>query len=122
MVVSKKLRTFAPAFGDNGRLLVEFCSGFSAVGSAHVWGARGRWFESSNPDIKSERIERFPRFFVCLKLVVTPLVFGGCAAMAAMLVSLVVVDHKVIVLAINGDIQDDMLGLHLLDADKALVL
>lgn len=26
------------------------CSGFSAVGSAHVWGARGRWFESSNPD------------------------------------------------------------------------
>ena len=25
-------------------------SGFSAVGSAHVWGARGRWFESSNPD------------------------------------------------------------------------
>ena len=28
------------------------CSGFSAVGSAHVWGARGRWFESSNPDRK----------------------------------------------------------------------
>ena len=27
-------------------------SGFSAVGSAHVWGARGRWFESSNPDRK----------------------------------------------------------------------
>ena len=27
-------------------------SGFSAVGSAHVWGARGRWFESSNPDQK----------------------------------------------------------------------
>ena len=27
-------------------------SGFSAVGSAHVWGARGRWFESSNPDNK----------------------------------------------------------------------
>jgi hypothetical protein len=25
-------------------------SGFGAVGSAHVWGARGRWFESSNPD------------------------------------------------------------------------
>lgn len=24
--------------------------GFGAVGSAHVWGARGRWFESSNPD------------------------------------------------------------------------
>ena len=32
------------------------CSGFSAVGSAHVWGARGRWFESSNPDsIYNER-------------------------------------------------------------------
>ena len=28
-------------------------SGFSAVGSAHVWGARGRWFESSNPDLKN---------------------------------------------------------------------
>ena len=27
-------------------------SGFSAVGSAHVWGARGRWFESSNPDFR----------------------------------------------------------------------
>ena len=25
-------------------------SGLSAVGSAHVWGARGRWFESSSPD------------------------------------------------------------------------
>lgn len=25
--------------------------GFGAVGSAHVWGARGRWFESSNPDL-----------------------------------------------------------------------
>ena len=31
-------------------------SGFSAVGSAHVWGARGRWFESSNPD-RSEGVE-----------------------------------------------------------------
>ena len=29
-------------------------AGFSAVGSAHVWGARGRWFESSNPDQKEE--------------------------------------------------------------------
>ena len=29
-------------------------SGFSAVGSAHVWGARGRWFESSNPDQSKE--------------------------------------------------------------------
>ena len=31
-------------------------SGFSAVGSAHVWGARGRWFESSNPD-RSEGVD-----------------------------------------------------------------
>ena len=31
-------------------LLIKRVSGFSAVGSAHVWGARGRWFESSNPD------------------------------------------------------------------------
>ena len=34
----------------------ETGSGFSAVGSAHVWGARGRWFESSNPD-RSEGVE-----------------------------------------------------------------
>ena len=33
-----------------------FGSGFSAVGSAHVWGARGRWFESSNPD-RTEKAE-----------------------------------------------------------------
>ena len=32
--------------------LCKSLSGFSAVGSAHVWGARGRWFESSNPDLK----------------------------------------------------------------------
>ena len=31
-------------------------SGFSAVGSAHVWGARGRWFESSNPDQKKIQV------------------------------------------------------------------
>ena len=42
-------------------------SGFSAVGSAHVWGARGRWFESSNPDRKV-RIERFLTFFVIRSL------------------------------------------------------
>ena len=34
------------------------CSGFSAVGSAHVWGARGRWFESSNPDITKRSCSR----------------------------------------------------------------
>ena len=39
---SKKRCTFATAYKQG--------SGFSAVGSAHVWGARGRWFESSNPD------------------------------------------------------------------------
>ena len=31
-------------------------SGFSAVGSAHVWGARGRWFESSNPDQSNKEV------------------------------------------------------------------
>ena len=31
-------------------------SGFSAVGSAHVWGARGRWFESSNPDLGGKKL------------------------------------------------------------------
>ena len=42
--MSIKLRNFATAKRKG--------SGFSAVGSAHVWGARGRWFESSNPDQK----------------------------------------------------------------------
>ena len=32
------------------RLQKELCSGCSAVGSAHVWGARGRQFESGHPD------------------------------------------------------------------------
>lgn len=31
-------------------------SGFGAVGSAHVWGARGRWFESSNPDFAEKEL------------------------------------------------------------------
>ena len=35
----------------------ETGSGFSAVGSAHVWGARGRWFESSNPDQKEKELK-----------------------------------------------------------------
>ncbi len=50
LVSSQKLCTFAPAFDKIRSVLSEKCSGFSAVGSAHVWGARGRWFESSNPD------------------------------------------------------------------------
>ena len=37
-------------------------SGFSAVGSAHVWGARGRWFESSNPDQKRKKVENLRIF------------------------------------------------------------
>ena len=102
MVSSKNLCTFAPAFGDNDRVQSNLGSGFSAVGSAHVWGARGRWFESSNPDTKSERIERFPRFFV--------------------LIMLVVVYQEVEVLAIYWDIEDDILGLHFFDADKTFVL
>ena len=50
LVSSQKLCTFAPAFDKQRSVLSKKCSGFSAVGSAHVWGARGRWFESSNPD------------------------------------------------------------------------
>ena len=45
--MSIKLRNFATAKQKG--------SGFSAVGSAHVWGARGRWFESSNPDKKESK-------------------------------------------------------------------
>ena len=37
-------------------------SGFSAVGSAHVWGARGRWFESSNPDKQEVQSVAFMHF------------------------------------------------------------
>ena len=37
-------------------------SGFSAVGSAHVWGARGRWFESSNPDQKKIQTAVYQQF------------------------------------------------------------
>ncbi len=43
------------------------CSGFSAVGSAHVWGARGRWFESSNPDRNKSQVvdnQRLGFFFL----------------------------------------------------------
>ena len=54
LVSSQKLCTFAPAFDKQRSVLSEKCSGFSAVGSAHVWGARGRWFESSNPDQMKE--------------------------------------------------------------------
>ena len=41
-------------------------SGFSAVGSAHVWGARGRWFESSNPDRGGKKLifNDLPLFYV----------------------------------------------------------
>ena len=39
-------------------------SGFSAVGSAHVWGARGRWFESSNPDQSKEDEFSLILFFI----------------------------------------------------------
>ena len=38
------------SYKDCNFAVVLKVSGFSAVGSAHVWGARGRWFESSNPD------------------------------------------------------------------------
>ena len=51
--MSGKVCNFAPAFDENVSAKLKKGSGFSAVGSAHVWGARGRWFESSNPDQKN---------------------------------------------------------------------
>ena len=60
LVSSQKLCTFAPAFDKQRSVLSEKCSGFSAVGSAHVWGARGRWFESSNPDTMKTKIKEKP--------------------------------------------------------------
>ena len=49
--------------------LCKSLSGFSAVGSAHVWGARGRWFESSNPDLQISLKRRiypiFSMIFFC---------------------------------------------------------
>ena len=41
--VTKKSHNFAPT---------KQGTGCSAVGSAHVWGARGRKFESCHPDLK----------------------------------------------------------------------
>ena len=41
-------------------------SGCSAVGSAHVWGARGRKFESCHPDLKrAEFHKEFSPRFIC---------------------------------------------------------
>ena len=52
MVVSEKLRTFAPAFGDNGRLLVEFVRDLAQL-VAHTSG--GREVAGSSPVIPTER-------------------------------------------------------------------
>ena len=75
LVSSRKLCTFAPAFDKKRSVLSEKCSGFSAVGSAHVWGARGRWFESSNPDIKKKANERLPISF--FSFILKPYQFSG---------------------------------------------
>ena len=41
-------------------------SGCSAVGSAHVWGARGRKFESCHPDLKRAEFHKgFSPRFIC---------------------------------------------------------
>ena len=55
-------------------------SGFSAVGSAHVWGARGRWFESSNPDRKKKHpINRLDAFlFFCVLPQTSYITIGPC--------------------------------------------
>ena len=65
--ISSKLFTFAHRTTNK--------SGFGAVGSAHVWGARGRWFESSNPDsIYNERKDELHLSFflfsrICISIV-----------------------------------------------------
>ena len=46
-------------------------SGLSAVGSAHVWGARGRWFESSSPD-QRKRLKTTTVFSLFLPLCCLP--------------------------------------------------
>ena len=51
------------------RFLQYLCtrkSGFSAVGSALRSGRRGRWFESSNPDLKQVEDGSFPPAFLLL--------------------------------------------------------
>ena len=48
LVISKNSSTFAVR--NDERLVFARKSGFSSVGRVHVWGARGRWFESSHPD------------------------------------------------------------------------
>ena len=54
-------------------------SGFSAVGSAHVWGARGRWFESSNPDRKKKHpINRLDAFLFCVLPQTSYITIGPC--------------------------------------------
>ena len=68
LVVSEKVCTFAPANAE--KHCMKQGSGFSAVGSAHVWGARGRWFESSNPDqrkIQTSDNRKFGFLFYTLK-------------------------------------------------------
>ena len=67
--MSRKVCNFAPANLTQGQLLSKKGSGFSAVGSAHVWGARGRWFESSNPDEKKKlKINRLQLLSLFLKV------------------------------------------------------
>ena len=63
LVSSQKLCTFAPAFDKQRSVLSEKCSGFSAVGSAHVVASGGREVAGSSPviptEVKSLRISRF---------------------------------------------------------------
>ena len=68
--MSNKVCNFAPANQTYGQMPSFFGSGFSAVGSAHVWGARGRWFESSNPDQKKIQTADYQQFgfLLCSKL------------------------------------------------------
>ena len=60
---TKYCHTFASQTRNRG----QKGTGCSAVGSAHVWGARGRKFESCHPDLrKSEAF--LLRFFVVMDI------------------------------------------------------
>ena len=43
--------------------------GVAQLASALAWGARGRKFESSHPDIEKKKARFLPCFFVCRGLV-----------------------------------------------------
>ena len=57
---TKYCHTFASQTRNRG----QKGTGCSAVGSAHVWGARGRKFESCHPDLRRAKQKCFAFLFV----------------------------------------------------------